>query len=964
MISSIKIFTYRYVKYIYDTNSDKFKRLQFNTSVPYTTIHDEFSTGLTEQTRLLRNILFGKNLIEIPVKNIVSLLLDEVLHPFYIFQIISVTIWLADEYWSYSACIIVSAVVSIIFSLIETRRNLIKLRDMAHYACDLTRYSKQGEKEVVSSEQLVPGDVIELTDGILLPCDVLLLSGQCIMNEAMLTGESIPIVKTPLPNEGSANYSVDADKSYTLYSGTQIMQIRKIGNEKVKGIVCRTGFDTAKGKLILSILFPKPSTFKFYRDSLNFVGCMFIIGMIGIAYAIIKLAISGVPWDNIILRALDVITITVPPALPVAMTTGMSFAVARLKKTKIFCISPNRVNVAGMIKLMCFDKTGTITTEGLDLYGVHPLEDTEFSDMIVEESVTDALTDVKSLPEKKKMLLYSMASCHALTYVNFELVGDPLEVKIFEATKWKLKEPQASDYMFETPIPTVVHPPHHNHHKTDLTELEVQDIDITSLPFELGILKKFEFKSSLQRMSVIMRHLQEEKTYAIVKGSPEMMQKLCLPETMPADFSKVLYEYAHKGFRVIAFGYKELNQPWKNLQKASREEIESDLTFIGFICMQNKMKPDSKKVITSLNEAGIKSVMVTGDNPFTAISVSRQCGIAKPAGKVYLGELKETHYGSSNQQYIDWKNVDGEDRLDPDSLTPIDVNDYDPYELAITGGVFERLVKDHTLKIELSGSNTYVNIESPSLLHRVLLGCKIFARFTPDQKMRLVEEYQKLEYFVGMCGDGANDAGALKAAHVGISLSEAEASIAAPFTSLKPTIACVPKVIKEGKAALATSFQMFKFMMVYSLIQFFTVILLYDINSNLGDNQFLWVDGVVIFTMALLMGRTGSNKKLVKDKPSASLVSREVFLSMGFQVIITIISQLIIWNNIKVQGFFTPLDPEPETKKNIRCYETTAMFLLSTFFTYNAGLAYSISKPFKKPVFRNSKFLKKYLILK
>jgi P-type E1-E2 ATPase len=106
---------------------------------------------------------------------------------------------------------------------------------------------------------------------------------------------------------------------------------------------------------------------------------------------------------------------------------------------------------------------------------------------------------------------------------------------------------------------------------------------------------------------------------------------------------------------------------------------------------------------------------------------------------------------------------------------------------------------------------------------------------SPDQKMRLVEELQKLSYMTGMCGDGANDCGALKAAHVGVSLSEAEASIAAPFTCSNPTIACVINIIRQGRAALSTSFSVFKYMAMYSMIQFFSVALLYHINSNLGD---------------------------------------------------------------------------------------------------------------------------------
>lgn len=102
---------------------------------------------------------------------------------------------------------------------------------------------------------------------------------------------------------------------------------------------------------------------------------------------------------------------------------------------------------------------------------------------------------------------------------------------------------------------------------------------------------------------------------------------------------------------------------------------------------------------------------------------------------------------------------------------------------------------------------------------RMLIKGVIFARMSPDEKHELVERLQGLGYTVCFCGDGANDCGALKAADVGISLSEAEASVAAPFTSRTPDISCVIEVIKEGRAALVTSFSCFKYMALYSLIQ-------------------------------------------------------------------------------------------------------------------------------------------------
>lgn len=106
----------------------------------------------------------------------------------------------------------------------------------------------------------------------------------------------------------------------------------------------------------------------------------------------------------------------------------------------------------------------------------------------------------------------------------------------------------------------------------------------------------------------------------------------------------------------------------------------------------------------------------------------------------------------------------------------------------------------------------------------------VFARFSPDQKAQLIEALQSVGYFVAMCGDGANDCGALKAAHAGVSLSEAEASVASPFTTKQQNISCIPALIREGRCALVTSFGTLKFMIGYSLVQFFSVILMYYVS--------------------------------------------------------------------------------------------------------------------------------------
>jgi cation-transporting ATPase 13A3/4/5 len=150
-----------------------------------------------------------------------------------------------------------------------------------------------------------------------------------------------------------------------------------------------------------------------------------------------------------------------------------------------------------------------------------------------------------------------------------------------------------------------------------------------------------------------------------------------------------------------------------------------------------------------------------------------------------------------------------------------------------------------------------------AVLQKILLKAQVYARMSPDDKARLVELLQATTHVqVGMCGDGANDCGALKQADAGISLSEAEASIAAPFTSQVQDISCVITLLREGRAALTTTFQAFKFIELYSMIQFFSVTMLYLESSNLSDNQFLYIDIGVLVPLCVFQSWTGAYEKL------------------------------------------------------------------------------------------------------
>src|SRR5436305_3457421 len=178
----------------------------------------------------------------------------------------------------------------------------------------------------VLSGDLVPGDVYEVSDPSLaqLPCDSLLLAGDCIINESMLTGESIPVSKVPITDEALLLLDLSATSIHPivarhfLFSGTKIIRARRPHDTEddeavALAMVVRTGFNTTKGALVRSMLFPKPSRFKFYRDSFRYIAVMGGFAAIGFVASFINFIRLGLAWHLIIVRALDLITIVVPP---------------------------------------------------------------------------------------------------------------------------------------------------------------------------------------------------------------------------------------------------------------------------------------------------------------------------------------------------------------------------------------------------------------------------------------------------------------------------------------------------------------------------------------------------------------------------------------------------------------------------------------------------------------------------
>uniref|UniRef100_A0A8C7YIK8 Polyamine-transporting ATPase 13A3 n=1 Tax=Oryzias sinensis TaxID=183150 RepID=A0A8C7YIK8_9TELE len=900
--------------------------------------------------QVLMKLFFGVNEIAVKVPSVFKLLIKEVLNPFYIFQLFSVILWSADEYYYYAVAIVFMSVVSIATSLYTIKKQYIMLHDMvtAHSIVRVSVCRTNKDIEEILSTDLVPGDVMVIpNNGTIMPCDAVLVSGTCIVNESMLTGESVPVTKTNLPNsvegEGDDAYNTEEHKRHTLFCGTNVIQTRFYTDELVKAVVVRTGFSTAKGQLVRSILYPKPTDFKLYRDAYLFLLCLVAVAGIGFIYSIVLSIINKVPAKTIIIESLDIITITVPPALPAAMTAGIVYAQRRLKQSGIFCISPQRINICGQINLFCFDKTGTLTEDGLDLWGVQRVENSSFH-LSEENAYKENLV--------KSQFVACMATCHSLTKIEGQLSGDPLDLKMFEATGWILEEATEEETSLHNRImPTVVRPPKQLLPPEPASSSE-RDMVHTSA-YEIGIVRQFPFSSALQRMSVVARLLGEKRMDAYMKGAPEVVASLCKNETVPEDFAEVLEDYTKQGFRVIALAHRRLESKlsWHKVQNISRDHIETNMEFLGLIIMQNKLKNETPGILQDLHRANIRTVMVTGDNMLTAISVARDCGMIPPDDTVIIADAHPPQYGQPAR--ITWRYADK-----PSKTSRYEPKSKEQYHFAMNGKSFATILEHF-----------------PDMLQKLVLRGTVFARMAPDQKTQLIEALQGVDYYVGMCGDGANDCGALKRAHGGISLSELEASVASPFTSRTPNISCVPNLIREGRAALITSFCVFKFMALYSIIQYISVTLLYSILSNLGDLQFLFIDIAIILIIVFTMSLNPAWKDLVPRRPPSGLISGPLLFSVLTQILICLGFQIITFVWVQKQAWYTVWKPFTDVcnhssqlnvselnnteldEHNIQNFENTSLFYVSSFQYLIVAVVFSKGKPFRQPSYKNWPFV-------
>ncbi|MFH1450749.1 MAG: cation-transporting P-type ATPase [archaeon] len=493
-----------------------------------------------------------------------------------------------------------------VLGFIQEYRAQKEMEALKKLSSPFARVLRNGKESRILAKELVPGDVLIIEAGDIIPADSrLFLVSSLQVNEASLTGESVPSKKAV---STLAIKTSLADQENMVFMGTAVTY------GKAKAIVTKTGMRTEFGKIATSLQeieeVPTPLQMKFSRLAKQ-------IGIIAVSLILTVFAIGlmrgTLTLGRMILFALALTVSTVPNSLPIIVTVGLSLGAKRLAGSNMLIKKLPAAESLGAATVIVSDKTGTITKNEMTVTEMF-CNNTVFTVSGSGYEITGNFyeKDKQVSPKQFETLMRIGYLCNSASLIKNDgkpvILGDPTEGSLLVLAK-----------------------------KAQISEEKISK--------NFSFLQELPFDSDRKRMSVIFKNKLNHNIEAYVKGAPDLLLNACSKiyengrtRKITSKDRKKIHEmnchFAGKALRVLALAYRDLS----GIKKYSVKSVEKNLVFVGLVGMIDPPREEVKLAVQQCQEAGIKVMVITGDHALTAQAVAKEIGLFKKGDIVLTGE--------------------------------------------------------------------------------------------------------------------------------------------------------------------------------------------------------------------------------------------------------------------------------------------------------------------------------------
>lgn len=556
--------------------------------------------GLSDSEAKERLTYYGANeLRKRKKKSIGKMLLEQVTDVMVLILIAAAVLSMLLGEWAEAIVIFTIIVVDAVIGVIEENKATNALEALKQMSAPTACVRRDGEESIIPASELVPGDIVLLEDGAIIPADIRLIQeNRLAVQEASLTGESIPVEKdseTILPVDEPLGSRVNM-----AYTSSVVMY----GN--AEGIVVGTGMDTEVGK-IARMLDNQDELDTPLKRKLNSVGKT--LSMVGLVVCIAIFVIGslyGRPWIPLLMTAVSLAISIIPEGLPATATIVMALGVQRMAKQNAIIRKLPAVETLGSATVICCDKTGTLTQNRMTVTHV------AFQQAFQQGNAV-SIDELKGFTAENRELLYIAALCNNAVFnpeCSGEVIGDPTEGALLTF---------AGNYGIDP------------------------DVLVEKMP------RVFEqpFDSVRKRMTTV--HKSGNEIVAYTKGAVEEMLPLCthiltaqgvreITETDRKQILSLCLKMSGEALRVLGFAKRIMD----HVPVDENENVEENLTFVGMTGMIDPPRKEVIQAVETCHAAGIRVIMITGDHKVTALEIAKQLHIFREGNSVITGpELNE-----------------------------------------------------------------------------------------------------------------------------------------------------------------------------------------------------------------------------------------------------------------------------------------------------------------------------------